>query len=387
MTSYPSTLIAGLPASPTLSLGKKIKDLQKQGKDIVNLTVGEPEFATPEPIKQAAISAIQTQDLRYPPSNGIPELRTAVAEKFKTENGLDYSPEDIIIGVGSKHLLSLALQVVTNPGDEVLIPIPAWGTYDTQVRMVGAVPILVKMSAPFILTAELLKRQLTPKTKVIVLNSPSNPTGAIIPQVELTKIADLAVQKKLIIIADEIYEHLVFTGKHVSIASLNKNIKAQTITINGVSKAYAMTGWRLGYAAGPSTVIKLIGSVISQTTSGTDVIVQHAAVAALQLPPDFNSIVARYQHRVAYFVQQCQDCPGLTIYEPDGGLYIWCKVGKNDSDTTRLSEQLVDQFGVAVVPGEAFHTPGYLRIGLGAPDDVFFEGIERLKLGLDSLPE
>ncbi|MBP7875876.1 pyridoxal phosphate-dependent aminotransferase [Candidatus Woesebacteria bacterium] len=381
----PNSLIADLPASPTLSLGKRIKDLQKQQKDIINLTVGEPEFATPELVKQAAIAAINAQDLRYPPSNGIPELRTAVAQKLQKENNLDYSPDDIVIGVGSKHLLHLALQVVTNPGDEVLIPVPGWGTYDTQVRLVGAIPVLAVMTAPFVVTAQLLQEHLSPKTKVVILNSPSNPTGALIPQEELFKIADFAVQNKLIIIADEIYEHLLFRGRHVSIASLNEEIKAQTITINGVSKAYAMTGWRLGYAAGPSNCMKLMSSVISQTTSGNDVIVQHAAIAALQLPPDFAKINTRYQRRIAYFKDRCQQCPGVTIFEPDGGLYIWCKVDIADGDSNQLCEQLVDHHGVAIVPGEAFHTPGYVRIGLGASDEVFNEGVSRLRKGFASL--
>lgn len=377
--------IETLPASPTLSLGKLIKDLQKAGKDIINLTVGEPEFATPEPIKQAGINAIQTQDLRYPPTNGILELRRAVAEKLQQDNNLEYSPEDIIIGVGSKHLLSVALQVITNPQDEVLIPIPGWGSYEAQVRLVGAKPVLVKMPAPFVISAQLLEKHLTKQSKVIILNYPSNPTGAVVDATELQKIAQLAVERNLVVIADEIYEHLLFEGKHVSIASLNPQIKERTVTINGVSKAYAMTGWRIGYAAGPGNIVKLMNTVISQTTSGADVIAQHASVQALQLPHEFNAIIAKYVSRFAYFKRECSNIRGLTIYEPKGGLYIWCKIDAQDAQSNAIAEQLVDQFGVAIVPGEAFHTPGYLRIGLGAEDAVFKEGVSRLKKGLQAL--
>ncbi|MEK7120120.1 MAG: pyridoxal phosphate-dependent aminotransferase, partial [Patescibacteria group bacterium] len=281
LTIMISKHIQQLKQSPTLGLDAKVRQLQAEGVLVVNLGLGEPDFITPWHIRRVAIAAIKAGFTHYTITAGIPELREAICKKLLEENGVSCHPSEIVVGVGTKQLLYHAFQVLCEEGDEVIIPIPTWSTYIEQIKLSGATPVLISIESPFRLTAEDLEKRITPKTKVILLNSPSNPTGAVIEKKQLIRIAKLAVEKSIFVISDEIYEKITFGKKHHSIASLGKKIKQLTVTINGFSKSYAMTGWRIGYAAGPKEIIEAMVSLQSQTTSNTSSISQKAALAAL----------------------------------------------------------------------------------------------------------
>jgi len=281
MKTVLSPRIQKLNPSPTFALDEKVKDMQKKGIDIINLGIGEPDFDTPVFIRKEAIRAINEGFTHYTQTAGIPELRKAISEKFKKENNIDYQPSQIIVGSGSKPLLYFAFQALCEKGREVVIPVPTWSSYVEQVKLSGTTPVFLPLEPPFKLTAKAAAKKITAKTSVILLNSPSNPTGAIIEKGELKKIADLANKFKIWVISDEIYEKIIFGGKHVSIASLAKNIYERTITVNGFSKTYAMTGWRIGYAGGPQEVITAMSNLQGHVTANASSISQMAAYAAL----------------------------------------------------------------------------------------------------------
>jgi aspartate aminotransferase len=379
-----SRRVRWLQPSPTLSLDSRIKELQSQGVPVINFTIGEPDFSTPKYIQKAAVEAMESGFTHYTPSSGIPDLRQAIARKLSEENRIKYDPAEIMVAVGTKHVLALALQALCQSGDEVIIPTPTWSTYVEQVKLAGAKPVLIALPPPFVLTAKAVESSLTRRTKVLILNSPCNPTGAMVPEKELRKIAALAREHNIFIISDEIYEKIIYGGQHVSIASFGKDIKDLTLTVNGFSKAYAMTGWRVGYGAGPKPLIAAMSALAGQTTSGTCSISQKAAVAALSGPQnDVKKMAAQFRQRREFLVKELSAVKGITVSPPQGAFYLFVNVqpllGGKFATSLALTEALLSEAKVAVVPGEAFCAPGYFRLSFAASLPVLKQGAARIK--------
>ncbi|MFA7286430.1 MAG: pyridoxal phosphate-dependent aminotransferase [Patescibacteria group bacterium] len=376
--------IEQLHSSPTLALEENVRLLESHGISVVNLGIGEPDFGTPWSIRFAAIAAIVKGFTHYTATSGIVELRTAVCKKLFDENKVFYHPSEIVIGVGTKQLLYHAFQVLCDSGDEVIVPVPTWSTYAEQVRLSGATPVFVTLEPPFRLTAAALEKSITSKTKAIVLNSPANPTGAIIEEEELIKIAEIAVEKNIIVISDEIYEKIIFGRRHVSIASLNEEIKARTVTINGFSKSYAMTGWRVGFAAGPKHIIDAMVALQSQTTSSTSSISQKAACAALTHPQkSVEAMRTVYRSRRDFLAAALAKTPQLSFTLPDGAFYFFVDIspllGKQFQSAVAWCQALLDEERVAVVPAETFLYKNYIRLSFAVPIEELQEGIKRIE--------
>ncbi len=379
-----SKLIQQLAPSATLALSSKVKELQSKGLDIVDFTVGEPDSNTPQNIQNAAIAAMRGGFTKYAPAAGIADLREAIAKKLKKDNNIDYSPSQVIIGVGTKQLLYSAFQAICNVGDEVIIATPTWTTYIEQVKLAGATPVLCPLKAPFRLKASDIAACITSRTKAILINSPGNPTGAMIENSELANIAELATQHDIYVVSDEIYEKIAYAHPHTSIASFGEEIKKRTLTVNGFSKAYAMTGWRIGYAAGPQDIIGGMIALAGQTTSGTSSISQKAGVEALlgdQTAISTMRVGFEKRRQIAYLL--LTEIPGIEVALPDGAFYIFpCikKLLKNGQTSTDWASDLLEKTHVAVIPGEAFEAPGYIRISYAI-------SIESLKKGLTLIKE
>jgi len=376
--------IKNLKSSATLELAAKVRELEKAGVSVIDLTLGEPDFCTPGNIRKAAIRSIKDGFTHYTLVAGISELREAIAKKLLIENKVSFTPQEIVVGVGSKQLLYHAFQVLCAPGDEVLIPIPTWSTYLEQIKLSGATSVLVRLKPPFKLKASDLLKGISSKTKAILLNSPSNPTGAVIEKEELEKIADLAIKKDIFVISDEIYEKILYTGKHYSIASFGHDIKQRTITINGLSKAYAMTGWRVGYAAGQEEIIESMVALQSQTTSNTSSVSQMAALAAIkgsQRPVLL--MLKEFRKRRDFIFKILSEINGLSISLPEGAFYLFVGIEKllNKKYPTSAiwCTQLLKEKGVALVPGEAFLYPGYFRLSFTNSIANISEAVNRIK--------
>lgn len=377
-------------ASPTLALDARTKELQKQGVDVVNFGVGEPDFDTPDHIKEAAIDAIRKGFTKYTPSSGILELREACARKFREDNGLDYKPDQILVSVGAKHSIYNAIMVLCEAGDEVLIPVPYWVSYPEMVKLAGAKPVYIETTPEtgFKVTPEMLSRAITPHTRVLILNSPSNPAGAVYTRKELSGIAEVCLKHGIWVISDDIYEKLIYEGEHVSFASLSPELLDITITVNGVSKAYAMTGWRIGYAGGPKEVIKAMGDLQSHATSNPTSIAQKAALAALTGPTEpLERMRQEFKKRRDYIVERAGKMPGFRCQTPSGAFYIYPDVsgligksvgGRVITSSSVLADILLDKAKIAVVPGEAFGTSANLRFS-------YATSLERIKEGMDRL--
>lgn len=375
--------IQTLTPSPTLALDAKIKELIKQKKNIINLGIGEPNFDTPNHVKRAAVQALKENITHYTETQGLLKLRMAIAQKLQKDSNILYAPSEIIVGSGSKQILYEALQVLCDENDEVIIPLPTWGTYVEQVKLAGGIPVFVPLNPPFKLTTKDIEKKVTKKTKMLLLNTPANPTGAIIDVIELKKIAKLAVRHNMWVIADEIYEKIVYGNSTTSIASFNKQIKEQTITINGVSKAYAMTGWRIGYAAGPEGVIKAMTTLQGQLTSNASSIAQMAAIAALlgnQKPVE--QMRKTFEKRRT-LVSNGLIKSGLSFTKPEGAFYVFVSVekllGKDIQTSEVFCSRLLKEEHVAVVPGEAFLYPGYFRLSFAASKEDLVEAMKRIK--------
>ncbi|MCS7204007.1 MAG: pyridoxal phosphate-dependent aminotransferase, partial [Thermodesulfovibrio sp.] len=361
--------------SPTLAVDSKAKELKSKGFDVVNFGVGEPDFDTPEHIKEAAIKAIKDGFTKYTPVGGIDELKEAIIKKLEIENGLKYSKENIIVSCGAKHSLYNIAQALFGPGDEVIIPAPYWVSYPDQVLINDAKPVIVETYEEdnFMLRPEILESKITDKTKALILNYPSNPTGFIYSKEVLERIAEIVLKHNIYVISDEIYEKLIYDGqKHISIASLDDEIKEKTIVVNGLSKAYAMTGWRIGYAAGPVEIIKTMTNIQSQSTSNPTSIAQKAAVAALRGPQDCVEKMRReFEKRRNYLVEALNKINGISCKMPNGAFYVFPNIksilGKNTDNfkinsSMDLSIYLLEKALVALVPGSAFGAEGYIRI-------------------------
>ncbi|HSX08641.1 MAG TPA: pyridoxal phosphate-dependent aminotransferase [Candidatus Saccharimonadales bacterium] len=379
-----SKRIKNLAPSPTMAVDVKAKAFKRQGIPVINLSVGEPDFQTPDNIKKAAIKAITDGHTFYTAPEGIVELREAISKKIEKDNHVSYDPSQIIVGVGSKNLLYCIFQVLCDKGDEVIIPIPAWNTFGEQVKLSDATPVFVKMKPPFKLTAADIKKAITPKTKIILLNTPSNPTGAMIDKEELQKIADLAVAKKIFVVTDEIYEKLTYTNTHVSIASLNNKIKELTIMSNGMSKTYAMTGWRVGYAAGPTEIISKMKALQSQLLAHTSSISQYASVEAFTGDQkSIEKMIKAFTRRREFCIKEFSKIKEISFLAPEGAFYLFVSIekllGKKYPTSAAWAGAFLEKEKVAVVPGEAFLYPGYIRISYAASDEDLKNAVVKLK--------
>ena len=363
--------------SPTMAITSKARQMKAEGFDVIGLGAGEPDFDTPDNIKKAAIEAIQRGETKYTAVDGIPELKKAVSEKFARENGLAYAPNEITVGAGGKHVLYNALLATLDPGDEVVIPSPYWVSYPDIVLLSGAEPVIVETTLKdgFKLTPEALEGAITPKTKWFIFNSPSNPTGAAYTRDEIKALTDVLLRHERVwLLSDDIYEHLVYDGfEFTTPAAVEPKLKERTLTLNGVSKAYSMTGWRIGYAGGPAPLIKAIGTLQSQSTSNPSSISQWAAVEALNGTQDFlKDWVQSFKERRDLVVSMLNQANGLSCPTPEGAFYVYpsCEgcLGKKtpkgkaiDSDGD-FAAALLDEEGVAVVPGAAFGLSPFFRV-------------------------
>ena len=378
--------------SPTLATAAKAKAMKSQGIDVVDFGVGEPDFDTPENVKQAGIKAIQSGFTKYTPAGGTDELKEAVVEKFKRDNGLQYEKSQVLISCGAKHSLYNIAEALFDPGDEVIIPSPYWVSYPDQVLLNDAVPVIVETTEEegFKLSAKKLEKAITKKTKALVLNSPSNPTGLAYDKKTLEEIAAIAVRHKIYVISDEIYEKLIYDGfKHFSIASLGAEIKDLTFVVNGVSKSHAMTGWRIGYAAGPKDVITAMANIQSQSTSNPASISQKAAVEALRGPQDFiRTMNVEFDKRRKYMVDRLNRIKGMSCLMPVGAFYAFPKVsqlygnsvgGKRIANSSDLAAYLLEEAKVALVSGDAFGADAYIRLSYATSMENIIKGLDRIE--------
>lgn len=383
--------------SPTSALIAKVAELKRQGKDIISLNVGEPDFGTPDYIKVAGMKAIADNFTQYTPGNGILELRQAIVKKLKEDNGLDYTVNEVTTAVGAKQAIASAMMVIAGPGDEVLLPIPCWVSYTEMIRLAGATPVFVPVRQDnYELDLDAIRAAITPRTKAIVICTPNNPTGAVYSEESLRELADLAVKHDFFIVADEIYEKMVYDGaKHFSVASISREVWERTITVNGFSKAYAMTGWRIGYAAVRADVIKGIMAVQSQTTSATSAISQKAALAALQgSQHDMQVMVEEFKRRKDYVVQRLNAMEGITCPDVKGAFYVYPDVqpylGKRFGDkvienAVDLCQYLLDEALISTVPGEAYNVPGKIRISYSNSMENLEKALDRMEQALKQL--
>ncbi len=376
--------------SATLSISTRAKALKKEGKDIISFSAGEPDFDTPLVIKEEAKRAIDEGFTKYTPTSGTPELRGAISKKLERENGLSYLPQEIIVSCGAKHSLFNAILSLCNPGDEVLLPKPYWVTYLEQIKLAEGKPIFLEPS-PSTLTVSIeeIKKALTPCTRLLILNNPSNPTGVVWEEKELEEVAQLAKEKDLTIISDEIYEHLVYDGAQVKSIATFPGMKERTIVINGVSKTFSMTGWRIGYAAGPREVIEAMGRLQDHSTSNPTSISQRAAEKALTSDPALvKEMVEKFNERRKLMMQHLREIPSVTFPTPRGAFYIFARFssylgrkykGKPINDSLQLTELLLEEAQIACVPGIAFGMEGYLRFSYATSEKNIEKGMKRLK--------
>lgn len=382
-----------ISGSVTLTIDAKAKKMKSEGIDVVGFGAGEPDFNTPENIIEKAITALKEGRTKYTPASGILELKKSVCKKLKNDNGVEYKPSQIIISNGAKHSIHNALMAICNPGDEVIIPVPYWVSYPELVKIADAKPVFVETSEEngFKYTLESLNKAVTDRTKAIILNSPNNPTGTIYTKEELEMIAEFAVERDIIVISDEIYEKLVYDGNnHVSIASLNDEIKRRTILINGLSKAYAMTGWRIGYAAADESIIKIMSNLQSHATSNPNSISQYAGVEALEGDQHVVEMMRReFEKRRNYMVERVNEIPGLSCRKPEGAFYVMVNIhnvkgrvikGRIIDCSMTLCDALLDDAKVAAVPGSAFGADDYIRLS-------YATSMENIKKGLDRIEE
>ncbi|MCU0652003.1 MAG: pyridoxal phosphate-dependent aminotransferase [Candidatus Omnitrophica bacterium] len=375
--------------SSTLAITSKAKKLKSEGVDVVSFAAGEPDFDTPDFIKDAAIEAIKVGFTKYTPTTGIPELKSAIVEKFKNDNSLAYSPSQIVVSCGAKHSIFNSVFALINKGEEVLVPSPYWVSYPEMVRLAEGIPRFIPTLAEnnFKITLKDLEKYITAKTKILILNSPSNPTGCVYTIEELKKIAKVCVEHKVFVISDEIYEKIIFDNlKHVSIAGLSKEIYDLTITVNGLSKSHSMTGWRIGYLAGPQDVIDAISKIQDHSTSNPTSIAQKAAVAALKAGDEFSKNMCReFQKRRDYAVQRLAGIKKLTYIKPEGAFYIFCGISKTKLTSSVFAGRLLDEMAVAVIPGDGFGRDDYMRISFATSMDQLKKGLDKMEVWVNKL--
>ncbi|QFQ88424.1 aminotransferase class I/II-fold pyridoxal phosphate-dependent enzyme [Paracoccus kondratievae] len=389
-----SQTLARVKPSPTIAITGRARELAAEGRDIISLSAGEPDFDTPAHIREAAKAAIDAGHTRYTAVDGIPELKRAICDKFARENGLDYKPSQVTVGTGGKQILYNALMATLNPGDEVIIPAPYWVSYPDMVLLAGGTPVVIEgaMQNGYRITPEQLEAAITPRTKWVILNSPSNPTGAGYSEDHLRGLADVLMRHPHVwVLSDDIYEHLVFDDfRFVTPAQVEPGLKSRTLTMNGVSKAYAMTGWRIGYGAGPEELIRAMAKLQSQSTSNPCSISQYAALAALEGPQDYiNESRAVFQRRRDLVVAGLNACPGIDCPVPQGAFYVYpsiaALIGKTSAagtvivDDEAFATALLDETGVAVVFGAAFGLSPHFRISYATSDEMLADACARIK--------
>lgn len=389
-----SERVKNINPSQTLAITAQALKMKREGKKVISFAAGEPDFDTPENIREEAISAIREGFSHYTASSGIIELKEAVIEKLKKDNRVEYKPSEIIISTGAKQCLFNTILTICDPGDEVLLPTPCWVSYTEQIKFAGAVPIFINtyQEEDFKLSASQVEEKITSRTKLLILNSPNNPTGAVYEPEELKRIAQLLTKYNIYCICDEIYEKLIYdNAKHLSMASLSDEIKERIITINGVSKSYAMTGWRIGYAAGPEEIIKGMSKIQGHSTSNPNSIAQKASVEALNGKQDaIEEMRKAFDERRKYMVKRLNEIEGISCLTPAGAFYAFPNVskilergieynGKKISNSFGLSNFILKEAEVALIPGSAFEAEGYLRLSYTASLEDIKEGSDRLE--------
>lgn len=383
---------SNIEPSITLAITAKAKELKSQGIDIIGFGAGEPDFNTPANIRNASIEAMEKGYTKYTPASGINELKEAIINKFKNDNNLQYKSSQIIISTGAKQCLSNAFFAILNPGDEVLIATPYWVSYPELIKLSDGIPVFVKTSKEnsYKYDIESLKQYVTSKTKAIIINSPNNPTGSIYTKEELIKLAEFAKEHDLIIISDEIYEKLIYgDDEHVSIASLSEDAYKRTIVINGVSKTYSMTGWRIGYAAASEEIVKLMSNIQSHTTSNPNSIAQYASLEALAGTQEFvHSMKQEFKNRRDYIVTRINGIENISCIEPKGAFYVFIDIskiigksveGEAIENSLDFCSKLLEKGKVAAVPGEAFGIDGFIRISYATSMENIQEGLNRIE--------
>jgi aspartate aminotransferase len=378
-----------LKPSPTLGITAKANAMRAEGIDVISFAAGEPDFNTPEGICAAAIQAIEDGFTKYTPSAGIPDLKAAIVEKLQRENGLSYKPEQIVVSCGAKHSVYNAMQVLLDPGDEVILFAPFWMTYADQIELAGGVPKVVETRAEegFVPSYEAIRAAIGPRTKAILINSPSNPTGAVFPRETIKEVAALALRHGLWLISDEIYERLVYGEGATSIAGLGSEVYDRTITINGCSKTYSMTGWRIGFAAAPVPVAKAMSNFQDQVTSNPTSFAQKGAAVAFRMPSEqVETMRSEFAARRDLVLGLLDQIPGVRTPRPGGAFYVFpdCSAYLGGDDT-RLAEVLLEKAQVALVPGSVFHGPGHLRLSYAASRANIERGVARIAEALRGL--
>lgn len=385
--------------SATTVLNERAIAMKRDGVEVFNFAVGEPNFPTPEHIKDAGMAAIRENITRYTPATGILDLKEAICRKLARDNGLEYAPNQIATTSGGKHALYNLLYVICDEGDEVLVPAPYWVSYPEMVKLAGAVPVVLNTGpdASFKLTAGQVRSAITPKTKALMLNTPSNPTGMVYTREELAAIAEVVMDSGIYVITDELYEKILYDGhRHVSIAALHPQMKEQALVVNGLSKAYAMTGWRLGYAAGPREVMDLVVKFQGQTVMHPSAITQHAAVTALTGPEDFlPPMIGAFDRRRNYILERLESMDGVACARPGGAFYVFPDLsaytgrrrpdGRAIGGSLDLAMYLLEEYRVISAPGAAFGTEGCLRFSYATTLDIIEKGMDRVEEGLSAL--
>lgn len=389
-----SNRVNAMATSATLAMAAKTRELKDQGEDIIGLSLGEPDFKVPDYIKDAAIQAIKDDYHSYTPVDGYGELKNAIIHKFKRDNNIEYKPSQIVVSTGAKQSLANLTMVLLNEGDEVLLPAPYWVSYADQCKVAGGVPIEIPttIETDFKVTAEALEAAITPKTKMIIYSSPCNPSGSVYSKDELRKLADVLVKyPHVIVISDEIYEHINFSGGHTSMAEF-EDMYDRTVVVNGVSKAFSMTGWRIGYIGGPEWIARACNKMQGQVTSGANAIAQRAAITALENPPNkIKFMVDAFKKRRELILELLSEIDGFKINKPEGAFYVFPDIsyffgktlrGKNINSASDLSLYLLEEAKVATVTGEAFGDPNCIRLSYAASESDIKEAILRIKEAL-----
>ncbi|MFH1007383.1 MAG: pyridoxal phosphate-dependent aminotransferase [Candidatus Latescibacterota bacterium] len=397
MNATLSKNIQRVAPSATIAISTQAKAMKARGIDVIALSAGEPDFDTPQHIKDAAIRAICEGATKYTPAVGTPELRKAICDKFQKDNGLTYEPSQIVVGCGGKHVIFEALQALLDEGDEVIIPAPYWVSYPEQAKLLGAQPVIVQPSSDSLkITAEELRQAITGKTKLFILNSPSNPSGAVYEKEELLALADVILHTGIIVLSDEIYEKILYDGAiHHAIAGIKPGMMAQTITVNGVSKAYSMTGWRIGYAAGPKEIMAAMGKIQSQQTSNPCSISQAASVAALSGPQESTGeMLEAFQARRNAIVDRLNHIEGISCQTPAGAFYVFpnvsahyglCYGDRKIEGSVDLCTFLLEEMHVACVPGAAFGMDAYIRLSYATSMEQIERAMDRIEEGISKL--
>ncbi len=363
--------------SPTLAISAKAKALAAQGENVVDFGAGQPDFDAPEHVKRAAIDAINQGFNKYTAASGMPELKKVICDKFRRDNKIDYNPDQVVVSCGAKHSIYNIMQAVIGPGDEVLIPKPYWVTYPEQVKLAGGKPVILETDNNFKLTSEYVEEKITSNSKLILINSPNNPTGAVYDKEELKSIAKLCLENNILMVSDEVYEKILFDAEHFSIASMSDEIRNITITVNAISKTYCVTGWRLGYMAGPVEIMKAVSNLQSHMTSNPTSVIQKAAIEAISGPQEFLvPMIKEFRNRRDFILKRLEET-GMECPKPEGAFYVFPKIPSDNSN--KFAEELLETERVGVVPGMGFGAEGHIRMSYATSMEKIKEGMDRIE--------